>query len=190
VKLLTKKNGNKCESTNSSIANAGKPKFTVEDVIGKSKYSSTRCRRCGKTQGWVARNSLSFRHYGMCDVCFDNYVNYLNSPRVKSCDKCGYFEKNIQEEENNNSLLTYFDPPDVTFKCRKFGFEIIPKKLLTAQKCSGFITKKEYAEKCLTGEINPKAQNLVVCEYCKSPYDLFKYTRCPHCGGSAKIPTA
>ena len=185
---MIKKNCNKCGSTDSCTTD--KPKFTVEDVIGESKYSSTRCRRCGKTQGWVARNSLSFRHYRMCDICFTNYVNYLNSPHVKSCDKCGYFEKTIDEdEENRDSLITYYNPPTMAFKCRKFGFEIIPKNLLLAQKCAGFITKNEYAEKCLAGEIKPKAQNLVVCEYCKSSYDLLKSTRCPYCGGSAKIPT-
>lgn len=165
------------------------PKFTVEDIIDESKYSPTQCRICGKTQGLVARNSLSFRSYRMCDKCFTKYVNYLKSPNVKSCNKCGYFEKCIQEdEENTDSLLAYFDSPNMAFTCRKFGFEIIPKKLLLAQECAGFITKKKYAEKCLNGEITPTTQNIVICEYCKFPYDLFESTRCPHCGGSAKIP--
>jgi hypothetical protein len=206
VKLLVQKKCKKCRSTYSAAPDssdyceecrnteqppANNPEFTVEDIIGESKYLLPQCRRCGKTQGWVARNSLSFRFYRMCDTCFAKYVNYLKSPNVRSCDKCGFFEKSIREdEENTDSLLAYFDSPNMTFKCRKFGFEIIPKKLLLAQECAGFITKQKYAEKCLNGEINPTARNIVICEYCKSSYDLFKSTRCPYCGGSAKIPTA
>ena len=75
-------------------------------------------------------------------------------------------------------------------KAYQASSEIISKKMLLAQKCAAFITKQKYAEKCLNGEINPTAQNLVICNYCVSPYDLFKSTKCPHCGGSAKIPTA
>jgi hypothetical protein len=206
VNLLVQKKCSKCGSTYSATADtsdyceecknteqppADNPKFTVEDIIGESKYASTQCRICGKTPGWFYRNSsIAFRSYRMCEACFSRYVNYLKSPNVKSCNKCGYFEDIQEDEENPYSLISYFTSHNVTFKCKKFGFEILPKQILLAQKCAGFITKQKYAEKCLNGQINPIVQNIVICQYCKYPYDLFESTKCPHCGGSTKIPTA
>ena len=157
------------------------------------------CTKCGKKLGWLERHSLWYQSYKMCNSCYLQYCNDLErdfkNPEVKTCNKCGYFEEVRHERGGVDDLGTYFDESYSTFKCRKFNFDLDEMKYYLAQKCSSYISKEEYEEKCLRGEME-KERVQIVLDFSSLKDVMAKggivmpTYNCPKCNAMVDIPEA
>lgn len=117
----------------------------------------------------------------------------LNNPDVKTCNKCAYFEEVIHERGGVDDLGVYIDESYSTFKCKKFDFDLDETKYYYAQRCSSYITKKEYEEKCLSGEIE-KENAKIILDFSSLKEVLIKggivmsAYNCPKCNATLDIP--
>jgi hypothetical protein len=170
----------------------------IKELSGKA-ASMNKCAKCGKKLGWFERHSLWYQSYKMCNSCYFQYINQLENdsknPEVKTCNKCGYFEEVRHERGGVDDLGTYFDESYSTFKCRKFNFDLDGMKYYLAQKCSSYISKEEYEEKCLTGRME-KEHVQIVLDFSSLKDVMAKggivmpTYNCPKCNAMIDIPEA
>jgi hypothetical protein len=101
----------------------------------------------------------------------------------KLCEKCHYYRSDSDSQIIDLGLFMP-NPKLITFTahyCAKFGFSLENGE--EAKKCTSYITKDEYKEKALRGEINPNTDyNFRICPYCQTKFDLNKLSACPKCG--------
>lgn len=70
--------------------------------------------------------------------------------------------------------------------CTKFGLNL-DGRLGLAEKCTSYLTQKEYEKKCLNGEMEQlKPVTVFGCVYCGASYDITKHSSCPVCGATQK----
>ncbi len=103
--------------------------------------------------------------------------------KLKLCENCQYYRDYSYTDTIDVGLFT---PNFKTYTikslyCAKFGFNLEDGK--EAEKCTNFISRGDYKEKCLRGEINPNTEQIFkLCAYCKTSYDINKSSNCPKCG--------
>ncbi len=69
----------------------------------------------------------------------------------KLCANCGYFNEIIHDRAGVNAEgipVSYS-----TYECRKFSLDLEEDDDAVAEKCSSYINKREYLEKCLSGKM-------------------------------------
>ena len=113
---------------------------------------------------------------------------------VKRCEDCGFFEKVKHEAGGCDDWGTYFDHSYLTYSCRKFGFDINKSNQDMADKCSRYIEKGEYKEKCLNGEIKLEQSFQIVLDFSSLKDAMTRggivmtTYKCPNCNGVVDIP--
>jgi hypothetical protein len=166
------------------------------------------CKRCNKKISFFQVHNT--RHYGLCRECCDTIdkaqvnspnfeewkaknVHYLNPDAL--CNKCGYFEEIRHDRGGVDSLGTFFDESYLTFKCRKFSLNLDKDNFSNAKQCTSYISKYDYEEKCLKGEIN--SGNIQVVLDFSSLKDIMSKGglimssyKCPNCSGMVDLPEA
>jgi hypothetical protein len=114
----------------------------------------------------------------------------------KTCYKCGYFEEVRHDIGGVNSSGIILSDSYSTFKCRKFSFDLNEKDL-KAEKCTSYILKEDYQEKCLSGEMDKekaKENVQVVFDFSSLKDELAKggvvmtTCKCPNCNAMVDIP--
>jgi DNA-directed RNA polymerase subunit RPC12/RpoP len=74
----------------------------------------------------------------------------------KLCANCGYFNEIIHSRAgfNDEGIPVSYS----THKCRKFSLDIEEDDDAMAEKCSSYIHRNEYREKCLNGDMEQKTR--------------------------------
>jgi len=159
------------------------------------------CASCGKKFGFLRSPNNNcepiyeaypeYKGKRICDFCAIRYnaaiQERVKNGTIKSCYECGYCEEIIHDCGGVDDLGCYIDESYSTYKCRKFSLNPATNHLI-AQKCSSYITQKEYQEKCISGEIEKAKKALEKpiiweCGYCKA---VNKGNFCFNCGSPRK----
>ena len=158
-----------------------------------------KCARCGKKFGffeekteWLrTRVGKEYFKKTICKKCYEELWKELEKKMEEleerrkhepTCDKCVYFEKDVQYGDIGIFTPNYIEV--TSDYCKKFGFELF-YPFEEAKTCTSFLTPEQYKKKSLKGEMGRKKEtHFVVCEYCDTRYDANKHPRCPSCGAT------
>ena len=138
---------------------------------------------CGKKVFRLGNeNEFVLMHDFVCSDCWSNGKEHAGET---SCGNCAYCLTRIGLVEKINLMSAFMTGQGTyaeqvkLYTCAKFGFDVTNKLTEFAEKCTSYLKKEEYQEKCLKGELTSDS---VTCPYCQTKYDRVKQANCPHCG--------
>jgi len=143
--------------------------FCIKCASEKMKH----CRICGKKiNKWSLESDFVAMHDFVCQDCWSKGKEHLGE---RSCGNCAYCATKVFAEEKPFLISYQFTKEYV---CTKFGFDVT-NRLHFAGKCTSHLTREQYEQKCLRGELD---SDMVTCPYCQVKYDRVKQASCPNCG--------
>lgn len=115
----------------------------------------------------------------------------------KTCNKCGYFEEVRHDIGGVDRSGDVIDGSYSTYKCSKFGLDLDEQKYVIGQRCSSYIPKEDYEQKCLSGEMDKdkaKENVQIVFDFSSLKDEFVKggivmtTCKCPNCNAMVDIP--
>jgi hypothetical protein len=107
-----------------------------------------------------------------------------------SCEDCAYSEGYLVEAPKPSFSSILLGMPDYEVRehwvCNKFHLNL-DGRLGLAERCTSYLTQREYEQKCLSGKMERlKPVTVVECAYCGASYDIAKHPSCPVCSATLK----
>lgn len=127
------------------------------------------CPACGKKIGFLSRTEawktkkahpawLGLFLHADCWSQETLKIGAEDDHSGKLCANCGYFNEIIHDRAGVNG--EGISVSCSTYKCRKFSLDLEEDDDIVAEKCASYIHRKEYVEKCLSGEMEKAQHNL------------------------------
>jgi DNA-directed RNA polymerase subunit RPC12/RpoP len=166
------------------------------------------CPKCGKKFGILQTNTVVWRN----DKFFPEYRNKIfhkecgeklqsemheTIKKGRYCYNCVFYDENVSSIATdtgvfvpNISLLTI-----QTYHCKKFDLALKTPYGSEAEKCTSYLTPKEYKEKALRGEMEQRNVQLLL-DFSSLKDVMLKgglvmtAYKCPNCSGMVDIPEA